>query len=139
MLARDHLSPPEALACTMVLVAAADGGITDREIGVMTALVQSLPAFQGFTLAHLTEATDAAIDLLQEAEGLAHGARLIREALTPRLRETAYALAAEIVASDPVGHDQARRMLDFIALELHLDPLIAIAIERGAHARQHRP
>ena len=44
----------------MVLVAAADGGITDREIGVMSALVQTLPAFQDFTAAKLEEATDAA-------------------------------------------------------------------------------
>ena len=137
MLARTQLSAPEALACTMVLVAAADGGITDREIGVMAAQVQSLPAFQGFTLAHLTEATNAAIDLLQESEGLAHGARLIRDALTPNLRETAYALAAEIVAGDPSPHAEARRMLDFMLVELGIDPLVAAALERGAQARQH--
>ena len=35
MRSKDALEPPEALVLTMVLVAAADGGITDREIGVM--------------------------------------------------------------------------------------------------------
>ena len=45
MLAQIGLDPQEALVCTMVLVAATDGGITDREIGVMSGLVQTLPAF----------------------------------------------------------------------------------------------
>ena len=123
----------------MVLVAAADGGITDREIGVMTAQVQSLPAFQGFSLAHLTEATEAAIDLLQEPDGLAHGAKLIRAALSPGLRETAFALAAEILAAEPEPHAQTHRMLEFLATELGIDPLVAAAIGRGARARQHPP
>ena len=51
MRAREALDAPEALVLTMVLVAAADGGITDREIGVMAGQVQTLPAFQDFTAA----------------------------------------------------------------------------------------
>ena len=139
MLDRDHLTPPEALACTMVLVAAADGGITDREIGVMAAQVQSLPAFQGFSLAHLTEATEAAIALLEEPEGLTHGGRLIRAALSPALRETAYVLAAEIVAAEPTTGAETMRMLAFLAAELGIDPHIADALARGARARQALP
>ena len=49
MRSRDALDAPEALVLTMVLVSAADGGMTDREIGVMSGLVQTLPAFQDFT------------------------------------------------------------------------------------------
>ena len=49
MLARTGLDPQEALVCTMVLVAAADGGMTDREIGVMSGQVQTLPIFQDFS------------------------------------------------------------------------------------------
>ena len=45
MRARDALAAPEALVLTMVLVAAADGGMSDREIGVMSGIVQTLPAF----------------------------------------------------------------------------------------------
>src|SRR5579884_1128886 len=93
MLARTGLDPQEALVCTMVLVAAADNGITDREIGVMSGLVQTLPVFHNFTSEHLDVATEAAVNLLREEDGLAHAGRLIREALEPRLRETAYALA----------------------------------------------
>src|SRR5262245_20846781 len=77
MLARSGLDPQEALVCTMVLVAAT-GGITDREIGVMSGLVQTLPSFHEFSAERLSLATDAAVALLREEDGLAHAASLIR-------------------------------------------------------------
>ena len=138
MLARVGLDPQEALVCTMVLVAATDGGITDREIGVMSGLVQTLPAFNGFSSDQLETATEAAINLLREDDGLAHAGRMIRDALVPRLRETAYALACEVVAGDGFAGQSTLQMLEFVLGELHLDPLVASAIERGARARYRR-
>lgn len=138
MRARDALNAPEALVLTMVLVAAADGGMTDREIGVMSGQVQTLPAFQDFTTEQLREVTEAAVGLLDEDDGLQHAARLINAALNPRLRETAYALACEVVAADEVANQQSLEMLEFVQAELHLDPLVAAAIERGVRARYRR-
>ncbi len=135
MLARPGLDPQEALVCTMVLVAATGGGITDREIGVMSGLVQTLPVFHVFSSERLAAATEAAIALLREEDGLNHAGRLVREALEPRLRETAYALACEVVAADRFAEQDSLRMLEFVKAELHLDPLVAAAIERGARAR----
>ncbi len=135
MSAMATLDPPEALVCTMVLVAAADGGMTDREIGVMSAQVQSLPVFRDFTSAGLAVATDTTVHLLDEAAGLDHAARLIRAALGPHLRETAYALGCEVAAADRVEQPETRRMLEFVRDELGIDPLIAAAIERGVRAR----
>ncbi len=135
MLARTGLEPQEALVCTMVLVAAAGGGITDREIGVMAGLVQTLPAFRTFSSQRLNAATEAAVGLLREDDGLNHAGRLIREALEPRLRETAYALACEVVAADRFAEQDSLRMLEFVKAELHLDALVTAAIERGARAR----
>jgi len=136
MPAQPTLDPQEAVVCTMVLVAAADGGVTDREIGTMTMLVQTLPVFRDFSVERLEVATDAAVRLLDEADGLNHAASLIRAALPQRLRETAYALACEVVASDrEVGQDSLR-MLQFLVSELDLDPLVAAAIERGVRVRQ---
>ncbi len=135
MLARTGLDAQEALVCTMVLIAAASGEITDREIGVMSALVQTLPVFHGFSSGRLDTATEATIALLDEEEGLAHAGRMIREALEPRLRETAYALGCEVVAADRFAEQDSLRMLEFVRGELHLDTLVAAAIERGARAR----
>jgi tellurite resistance protein len=139
MLARTDLDPQEALVCTMVLVAAAEtGGITDREIGVMATLVQTLPAFEGFSAEQLQHAIDATINLLREEDGLAHAGRLIREALEPRLRETAYTLACEVVAADRVHGQSILQMLEYIGAELKLDSLVVAAIERGTRARYQR-
>ncbi|MBN8871928.1 MAG: tellurite resistance TerB family protein [Rhodospirillales bacterium] len=135
---RDKLDAPEALVLTMVLVAAADGGITDREIGVMSGQVQTLPAFHHFRSEQFEQVTDAAVNLLREEDGLNHAARLIRDALTGRLRETAYALACEVVAAHGKAGQETIAMLDFVQSELHLDALIAAAIGRGVRARYQR-
>ena len=138
MRAREGLAAPEALVLTMVLVAAADGGMSDREIGVMSGIVQTLPAFHDFTSEQLSTATTAAVRLLDEDDGLQHAARLIRNALEPRLRETAYVLACEVVAASQVARQRTLEMLDFVRTELHLDPLVSAAIERGIRARHQR-
>ena len=138
MRARDALDAPEALVLTMVLVAAADGGMTDREIGVMSGQVQTLPVFHELTTEQLSSVTDAAVRLLDEDDGLQHAARLMRGALEPRLRETAYALACEVVAANHVVKQRTLEMLEFVRDELRLDPLIAAAIERGVRARYQR-
>ncbi len=137
MLAKVGLDPQEALVCTMVLIAATDG-ISDREIGVMAGIVQTLPVFHNFSSAQLDAATEAAVNLLREDDGLAHAGRLIREALEPRLRETAYALGCEVVAAHRFAEQDCLRMLEFVRGELHLDPLVASAIERGARARHQQ-
>ena len=138
MRSSDTINAPEALVLTMVLVSVADGGMTDREIGVMSGLVQTLPAFQGFTSVELAAVTERAANLLHEDDGLAHAASLIRAALNPRLRETAYFLACEVVA----GGDGARRrsldMVEFVKTELGLETLVSTAIERGVRARYQR-
>ena len=138
MHAREALDAPEALVLTMVLVAAADGGMTDREIGVMSGQVQTLPVFHEFTTGQLATATDAAVQLLNEEDGLQRAGRLMRDALETRLRETAYVLACEVVAASQVARQRTLEMLDFVRTELHLDPLVASAIERGARARHQR-
>ena len=138
MLARTGLDAHEALVCTMVLIAAADGAISDREIGVMAGLVQTLPVFQDFSTERLQVATEAAVGLLEEDEGLAHAAQLIRDALPPRLRETAYLIACDVVAAELNPSQPLLRMLDFVKSELELDVLVAAAIESGTRVCYRR-
>jgi tellurite resistance protein len=132
------LSAQEALVCTMVLVAATGGGISDQEIGVMAGIVQTLPVFTDFSSVQLDAATEAAVGLLREENGLKHAARLIRDALEPRLRETAYALACDVVAADGFVAQDSLQLLEFVKSELRIEPLAAAAIERGARARHQR-
>jgi tellurite resistance protein len=135
---RDAINAPEALVLTMVLVSAADGSMTDREIGIMSGLVQTLPAFQDFTSAELADVSERAAGLLHEDDGLAHAGRLMRAALSSKLRETAYALACEVVAGGDGARRQSLDMLEFVRNELGLDTLISTAIERGVRARYQR-
>src|ERR1700757_4461455 len=130
MRSQDSINAAEALVLTMVLVSAADGGITDREIGIMSGLVQTLPAFQDFTSEGLADVTERAAELLNDDDGLAHAAGLMRAALSPKLRETAYALACEVVAGGEGSRRQSLEMLEFVRGELELDQLICSAIER---------
>jgi hypothetical protein len=104
----------------------------------MSGLVQTLPAFRDFSTGRLQAATEAAVGLLDEDDGLAHATRMIRAALEPRLQETAYALACEVAAADRMAQQDCLRMLEFIRHELHLDSLITAAIERGARARHQQ-
>jgi tellurite resistance protein len=138
MRSSDAINAPEALVLTMVLVSAADGGMTDREIGIMSGLVQTLPAFQDFTSGELADVTERAANLLNEDDGLAHAGRLMRAALSSKLRETAYALACEVVAGGQGARRQTLDMLEFVRGELGLDTLISTAIERGVRARYQR-
>ncbi|WP_428490896.1 tellurite resistance TerB family protein [Rhodopila sp.] len=138
MRSRDNINAPEALVLTMVLVSAADGGMTDREIGIMSGLVQTLPAFQDFTSNELADVTERAASLLHEDDGLEHAGRLLRAALTGKLRETAYALGCEVVAGGDGARRQSLEMLEYVRGELGLDTLISAAIERGVRARYQR-
>jgi tellurite resistance protein len=138
MRSRDAINAPEALVLTMVLVSAADGGMTDREIGVMSGLVQTLPAFADFTSGQLADVSERAAGLLHEDDGLAHAGRLMRAALSNKLRETAYALGCEVVAGGDGAKRQSLDMLEFVRVELGLDSLISTAIERGVRARYQR-
>jgi hypothetical protein len=138
MRSRDTINAPEALVLTMVLVSVADGGMSDREIGIMSGLVQTLPAFQDFTKDRLADVTERAAGLLNDDDGLAHASRLICAALPSKLRETAYALACEVVAGGEGARRQSIEMLDFVRGELGLDQLVSTAIERGIRARYQR-
>lgn len=131
-----RLSPREALMASMVLMAAADGnGATDAELHRMKSLVADLPAFGGSDAAEVEVASEVVVGLLAEADGIEKASELIRDALPPRLRETAYLLACEIAAADGEANQDELRLLQDFRIMLDIDRLIAGAIERAAKAR----
>jgi len=131
-----RLSPRQALIASMVLMSAADGdGATDAEMKRMKRLVADLPAFGGSVASEVEVATEVVVGLLAEADGIDKAATLIRDALPPRLRETAYLLACEIAAADGEASQDELRLLQDLRIVLDIDRLIAGAIERAAKAR----
>ena len=128
----DHHS---ALIYTMVLVSAAEGVMTDQEIETIGRMVRFLPVFRDFDPERLTDVGRECSDLLHEEDGLDRAFDIIAEALPPKLRETAYALACDVAAADRELAEEELNLLHMLRGCLGIDSLIAAAIERSAHAR----
>jgi len=122
----------------MVAAAAADRTIASAEIERMHSMVRELPAFRGLDDAWFGREAQACGKLLSRPEGIANVVRLIAEALPGELRETAYALAAEVAASDLAVKAEEKAFLALLGEGLQLDELTRAALEHAAHAR-HRP
>jgi tellurite resistance protein len=125
----------DALIYTMVMVSAADNNMSDAELRIIGDNVRDLPAFAGYDGEKLTTTLRECADLLAEENGLDEAFRHIKEALPAKLRETAYALACDVVAADGEASQEELRVLELIRHRLHIDRLIAAAIERGTRAR----
>jgi tellurite resistance protein len=126
-----------ALIHTMVLVSAAEGRMSDRELEVMGRLVRHLPVFADFDPERIIEVGNDCAELLTQEDGLDVALERIATALPVPLRETAYALACDVAAADGRPAEAELQMLELIRHRLHVDRLAAAAIERAAQAR-HR-
>lgn len=126
-----------ALIHTMVLVSAAEGRMNDPELAAMGLIVRHLPVFRDFDPERIVEVSQEVVELLRQDDGLDVALERIAEALPQGLRETAYALACDVAAADGKVAAGEMKMLELVRHHLHVDRLIAAAIERGAQAR-HR-
>jgi len=127
-----------ALIYTMVIMSAADRDMSDAELGAMTDMVGHLPVFRDYDKSMISKTSGSCVEMLKDGDGLEKILKLIRAALPEKLRETAYALACEVVAADHNVGQQSLEMLEFVMNELRLDPLVAAAIERGVRARHQK-
>jgi tellurite resistance protein len=128
-----------ALIYTMVLVSASDRNMSDAEMRIIGDNVRDLPAFAGYKHAKLTDTLGECAALLGGENGLEETLKQIKAALPPRLRETAYAMACDVVAADGEASQEELRVLEMIRHRLSIDRLIAAAIERGTRARFMTP
>lgn len=129
------ISTHHALIYVMVTTAGVQADIGDRELKAIGRIVKQLPIFRAFDADKLTHVAQECGEILQDKEGLEAVFGLAAEALTPKLRETAYALAVEIAASDLAVGKEELRFLAMLRDHLGLDKLVTAAIERGAIAR----
>ena len=124
-----------ALIYTMVVVSAADSDMPDAELRILGDIVGDLPVFRDFDRNELPRVLNDCTDLISRDDGLEDILKVIKTALPAKLRETAYAIACDLVAADGEATQEELRILELIRHRLNLDPLIAGAIERGARAR----
>lgn len=132
------ISAEQALIYTMVTMSGVEGRINRTELAEIGQLVKHLPAFRHFDETRLTTVAQEAGEMLQDPEGLQTVLSLIRDALSPKLRETAYALAVEVAASDLAVGKEELRFLAMLRDTLGLDKLVTAAIERSAIARYQK-
>jgi len=132
------LSVPEALIYTLVTVSAVDRRITKDELSRIGSIVHELPAFKGLTEDWLMSTSQECGKILSKAHGLDKVLNQIRESLPVRFRETAYALATELAATDLKVELEEVRFLEMLADKLGLDKLTCSALERAARARHQR-
>ncbi|MCW5773149.1 MAG: tellurite resistance TerB family protein [Rhodospirillaceae bacterium] len=127
-----------ALVYTMVIVSAADGNMTDPEMRTIGEIVQFLPVFRTFDRETLPKVAADCADLLNSDNGLDRAMAVVKGALPPKLRETAYALACDVAAADARASMEKERILDIVQEAFEIDALVAAAIERAARARHMR-
>ena len=129
------ISTEQALIYTMVTMSGVEGRINSIELAEIGHIVKHLPAFRHFDDARLTTVAQEVGEILAEPEGLKAVLGLVKEALSPKLRETAYALAVEVAASDMAVGKKELRFLAILRDTFELDKLVTAAIERSAIAR----
>lgn len=129
------ISTEQALIYTMVTMSGVEGKINTMELAEIRQLVTTLPVFRHFDEHRILTVAQEAGEILQDKEGLSAILGLVRDALSPKLRETAYALAVEVAASDLAVGKEELRFLAMLRDALGLDKLVTAAIERSAIAR----
>jgi tellurite resistance protein len=129
------ISHHAALIYVMVVVSASDGAMTDRELHAIGEVVKTLPVFRDFDSTRLIAVSQECAAILDEPDGLDAVLGLVKEALTPHLRETAYVLGLDIALVDARVRLEEVRILDILRRTLEIDRLAAAALERAAQAR----
>ena len=129
------LDPHGALIYTMVIVSAADANMSDSELQTVGDIIGHLPIFRGFDRKTLPTLLNSCAESLARDDGLDATLDAIKATLPPNLRETAYAIACDLVAADGAASQEELRVLELIRHRLNVDRLTAAGIERGARAR----
>jgi uncharacterized membrane protein YebE (DUF533 family) len=129
------ISPQEALIYTMVAAAESDREVANAEIEIIGDLINHLPIFSGVDRAAMTAMATRCSEMLAQAGGAERVFGLIRQALPMPLRETAYALACDVIAVDSRLNRAEMRVLDEIRARLEVDRAMARAIEQVAEVR----
>lgn len=129
------ISNQKALIYVMVTMSGVEAHINASELQEIRHVVATLPIFRSFDASRLDTVAAECAEMLQEPEGLQTVLGLVKDQLSPKLRETAYALAVEVAAVDLAVGKEELRFLAMLRDELGLDKLVTAAIERSAIAR----
>ena len=129
------LSPCDALVAVMVAVSASDSKMRTSELVAIQRMVDHAPVFAQYDDDRIRAVSQTVMTLFEEEDGLDALFGLIREALPPKLYETAYALACDVAAADGLLYENEIVMLAEIRDQLDISRLHAAAIELSSRVR----
>ena len=127
------LSPEAALIYAMVVAAGSDREIAPEDVGIIGDLVGHLPLFCGIDRGQVSELAKRCSGQLARPGGIEQLYGQIRDALSGRLREAAYALSCDVIAL--CRPQQDGHSLERIRTQLEVEPTAAQSIERAASVR----
>ena len=133
-----QIAPEEALIYAMVTASAVDRTISTDELARIGSIVKELPPFSHYDSDWLVKEAQDCGKLLAKPEGLNTVLELIRQRPPPHLRETAYVMVAEVIATDLRVGSEEIRFLDRLGGKLDIDKLVCAALERAARARHQK-
>jgi len=106
-----ELTPAEAFAAVALVAIAADGYLSDQEGSDMTMLLSRMQLFRSFSSDVMHRMFDKLLSMLKR-EGPGDLINLAKSCLPQDLRETAFAVATDLVLSDGTVTSQEQAFLD---------------------------
>jgi hypothetical protein len=128
------LSPQAALIFAMVVALGTERAIAQEDIDVVGDLVDHLPIFCGLDRRQTGELAARCSAQIARPGGMDQAYGQIRDALSGRLREAAYALSCDVIALR--RPQQGQKALERIRAQLELDAATARTVEGAARERR---
>ncbi|AFC99647.1 putative tellurite resistance protein TerB [Methanocella conradii HZ254] len=117
----------EAFIGISLTAVAADGVINQDEAqGLFTALLR-MKLFKGVNDGQMRQMFDRVLNLLKK-QGAGAVINLSKEALTPEQKQTAFAIAADLVLADGVVEDEEKKYLDDLQKALEVPDDMALKV-----------
>ncbi|PZV11550.1 MAG: Tellurite resistance protein TerB [Leptolyngbya sp.] len=118
------IGPPEALASIAMVAIAADGYLADQEGQDMTMLLSRMALFSSYSSDDLNRLFNATLNRLKQ-QGPGVLVNQAKTALPPDLRETAFAIATDLVLSDRTVTPQEQAFLEDLYRILEIPSALA--------------
>ena len=106
------LTEQDCLIALMVSITIADGNVRTAELVKIQSAVNNLPIFGTYDIGRLNLVSQIVFDLFENEDGLDTLFGLVRDILSERLHETAYALCCDVAAADGMIFETELRLLE---------------------------
>jgi len=123
----DKLNEAEGFAGIALAAIAADGVITEEEAAGLATTLGRMKLYQGMSNRDINKVFEKLIKIAR-ADGLGKIMELSSAAVTPTLKPTAFAMAADLIMADGEVAAQEKTFLERIQKSLNVDDALALKI-----------